>query len=258
MRRIECSACKLKIRWSEYLETVFLCTVHLDMVVCVILFFAPVRFLNNLRHRGHCSLVHLKSISTWVQLQNECLPLHLSASMGLLGTTENTWWLLLEALFDGLAQLDSFLSRTLCISTSHCTSRTLALTTWWAGMLLLLLCIWNGMLAFFSGVGRIFVQDEGNWTAWVSSIWERKLILGRLKQLQLPWALPASVAQIVLDGSESTFCATGTSPSIVQSFWQGCFGSLLCLWGSGMVGILQALSWGNCRKGRGMILWLSH
>lgn len=62
-------------------------------------------------------------------------------------------------------------------------------------MLLLLLCIWNGMVAFLSGVGRIFVQDEGNWTAWVSSIWERKLILGRLKQLQLLWALPASVVQ---------------------------------------------------------------
>lgn len=117
--------------------------------------------------------LHLSSAAEWaLAIAPECFS-------WAVGNQREHMWLLLEALFDGLAQLDAFLSRALCFSASHCTSWTL--TPWRAGVLLLLLCRWSGMVVFFSGVGRIFVQDEGNWTAWVSSIWERKLILGRLK-----------------------------------------------------------------------------
>lgn len=192
MKWIECSACKLKVRRSKISRN----SLPEHHSFRHGLFFHSCEVPEWLGAQlTLLTAAHLKSISTWVQLQNECLPLPLSASTGLLGTKENTWWLLVEALFDGLAQLDAFLSRIPCISTSHCTSWALALTAWWAGMFLLLLCRWNGMVAFFRGVGRIFVQDEGNWTAWVSSIWERKLILGRLKELHLPWALPSSMAQ---------------------------------------------------------------
>ena len=139
-----------------------------------------------------------------------------------------------------------------------------------ANMFILWTWEWNGMAAVFSGVGRIFLQDRGTQTPWVSCVWERKLPTWKVKattafQDSLAGrALPASMAQrcrmIMSWIAARPAMPWGQAPVPLQSFWQGRFGSLLCLQGPDMLGSLQALGWGSCcdcRRGREMILWLS-
>lgn len=54
------------------------------------------------------------------------------------------------------------------------------------------------MAAFFSTVGRIFVQEGGTWTPWVSYLRKEADYLeggSKVQLSRLPWALPASVVQ---------------------------------------------------------------
>lgn len=182
IKLIEWSACKLKVRGSEISGNCLPVPHSFRHGGMWFLFIASVRFLNDLGHSGHCSLVHLKPISTWVQPQNEHFAIAPECFSGALGNQRehmvtaagsSFWW-------TGPAQcfpIQGTVHFSFTLHLLNCDTDSLM----GCYALLLLLCTWNWMVVFFRGMGSIFVQDEGNWTAWVSIIWERKLILGRLK-----------------------------------------------------------------------------
>lgn len=199
----------------------------------------------------------LSSAAEW--MLGIALTQHLGVSKGLSGTRENTWWLLTEALSNGLSQLDSFLSRVPFISTSNCAS------SWhwqcdgvqdWCIPSLDVRMKWDGRI-FFSDVERIFVQGGGTQTPWVSGIWERNIwnLKGKFEFEYLEGGSNCSFLGVCQQAwcrrilswvaARALSMPRGQVSASLQSFWQGCFGSLLCLQGPAMPGSLQALGWGN-------------
>lgn len=193
------------------------------MVVCVFYFFTPVRFLNDLGRSGHCSLVYIRNPfplefnhrmstchCTWALQQGCWEPKR---------THGDCWWKLF------LMDLPSLM---LSCPGYHAFQLPIAPPVLWPP---------DGLGCSFS-----HCADE---MGWLHFLVVQEESLYRMKETGLPgflvsekesWYLEGwsncsflGVCQqawhrkIILGGSESTFCATETSPSIASVFLAGMF-----------------------------------
>lgn len=195
------------------------------MVVCVFYFFTPVRFLNDLGHSRHCSLVYIRNPSplefnhrmsschcTWALQQGCWEPKR---------THGDCWWkLFLMDLPSLMLSCPGYCAFQLLIappvlrhwppdglgcSFSHCADEM--------GWLHFLVVQEESLYRMKeTGLPGFLVSEK---ESWYLEGWSNCSFLGVCQQ--------AWHRKIVLSGSESTFCATETSPSIASVFLAGMF-----------------------------------